>query len=332
LIAARPLKGKANSDHREDSQTYIPVCPTLRAGGNRTGGDRPPGTDVDTCESLIAFDTTQITSKANYSNPKPGAPCHPLASGAHPPAVAFGGNNTSGPIDQATACNAKGGPGRSDFESETFIAHSLHGEGFDASEDGTGRGTPLTVAIGFSNVSDGSSARNAGNFSGPLTCRHGDPGCVAFALQDDTTPKVSRELNGALRRDAGGEGACVGKGMQVRRLTPRECERLQGFPDGYTLIPWRGGMAPDGPRYKALGNSMAVPVMRWVGERIQKVEESQVFYCYGCEHDAKDGCAKGHQNRNNPEPKAQYCPDFKPTKGKWCQWCGGRHPGKCVLS
>jgi len=62
---------------------------------------------------------------------------------------------------------------------------------------------------------------------------------------------------------------------QVRRLTPVECERLQGFPDGYTAIPWRGKPAdqcPDGPRYKALGNSMAVPVMRWIGERIQAVE------------------------------------------------------------
>lgn len=60
-------------------------------------------------------------------------------------------------------------------------------------------------------------------------------------------------------------------GMQVRRLTPTECERLQGFPDGYTAIPWRGKPAndcPDGPRYKALGNSMAVPVMRWIGARI----------------------------------------------------------------
>jgi DNA (cytosine-5)-methyltransferase 1 len=58
----------------------------------------------------------------------------------------------------------------------------------------------------------------------------------------------------------------------VRRLTPRECERLQGFPDDYTLTPHRGKPATDGPRYKALGNSMAVPVMRWIGERIQHVE------------------------------------------------------------
>jgi len=63
-------------------------------------------------------------------------------------------------------------------------------------------------------------------------------------------------------------------GMVVRRLTPRECERLQGFPDDYTIIPWRGKPCPDGPRYKALGNSMAVPVMRWIGRRIdEKLKE-----------------------------------------------------------
>lgn len=56
---------------------------------------------------------------------------------------------------------------------------------------------------------------------------------------------------------------------RVRRLTPVECERLQGFPDGWTAIPG----AKDGPRYAALGNSMAVPVMRWIGERIQKVDD-----------------------------------------------------------
>jgi DNA (cytosine-5)-methyltransferase 1 len=59
----------------------------------------------------------------------------------------------------------------------------------------------------------------------------------------------------------------------VRRLTPKECERLQGFPDNYTEIPWRGKTeTPDGPRYKALGNSMAVPVMKWIGDRIEGIK------------------------------------------------------------
>jgi DNA (cytosine-5)-methyltransferase 1 len=66
--------------------------------------------------------------------------------------------------------------------------------------------------------------------------------------------------------------------MAVRRLTPKECERLQGFPDDHTLIPWRNKPAdqcPDGPRYKALGNSMAVPCMAWIGERIEWIENER---------------------------------------------------------
>ena len=69
----------------------------------------------------------------------------------------------------------------------------------------------------------------------------------------------------------------VSDGLQVRRLTPAECERLQGFPDNHTQIPWRGKPAadcPDSPRYKAIGNSMAVPVMRWIGERICRMKDT----------------------------------------------------------
>ena len=74
--------------------------------------------------------------------------------------------------------------------------------------------------------------------------------------------------------DTDGHSVAVATAMQVRRLTPRECERLQGFPDDWTLIPWRGKPAsecPDGPRYKSLGNSMAVPCMKWIGQRIAEV-------------------------------------------------------------
>jgi DNA (cytosine-5)-methyltransferase 1 len=66
----------------------------------------------------------------------------------------------------------------------------------------------------------------------------------------------------------------VPDGLKVRRLTPRECERAQGFPDDYTLIPYRGGMAKDNPRYRALGNAMAVNCIQWIGERIRMVEET----------------------------------------------------------
>jgi DNA (cytosine-5)-methyltransferase 1 len=98
---------------------------------------------------------------------------------------------------------------------------------------------------------------------------------VAFA-ENQRGELFTSDVPNALSKGGGkpGQGyAAAMIGMQVRRLTPRECERLQGFPDDYTLIPHRGKPAADGPRYKALGNSMAVPVMRWIGERIQMVEE-----------------------------------------------------------
>jgi DNA (cytosine-5)-methyltransferase 1 len=115
-------------------------------------------------------------------------------------------------------------------------AHSLRGEGFDASEGGTGRGTPLVP--------------------------------VAF---DVFNHRETGDIVGALREQHGTNMNAVHHHMAVRRLTPVECERLQGFPDAYTMIPWKKKSAsecPDGPRYKALGNSMAVPVMAWIGRRI----------------------------------------------------------------
>jgi DNA (cytosine-5)-methyltransferase 1 len=80
-------------------------------------------------------------------------------------------------------------------------------------------------------------------------------------------------IAGALPAQAGmKQQNYLASALQVRRLTPTECERLQGFPDGWTAIPYRGKPASDGPRYKALGNSMAVPVMAWIGRRIAAVE------------------------------------------------------------
>jgi DNA (cytosine-5)-methyltransferase 1 len=135
------------------------------------------------------------------------------------------------------------------------ITHTLRAEGFDASEDGTGRGQPIVAAI-----------------AGTLGANHGN-----------------------VKAEHAWTGQLAAVGMAVRRLTPRECERLQGFPDDYTLIPmglvsqvraekilasgdparqddagnwWK--MAADGPRYKALGNSWAVPNVVWIGHRIDQ--------------------------------------------------------------
>lgn len=141
------------------------------------------------------------------------------------------------------------------------VTHTLKAEGFDASEDGTGRGQPIIAT------------RDVAQY---LTSNYGKQ------LDNSDTnlgPNVALQ------------------GMAVRRLTPIECERLQGFPDGYTAIPikkyarktvtklrpdqmWRridGAwwlMSADGPRYKALGNSMAVPVMAWIGRQIQLAMET----------------------------------------------------------
>ena len=80
------------------------------------------------------------------------------------------------------------------------------------------------------------------------------------------------QIAGALCADPGMKQTTYLAASAVRRLTPRECERLQGFPDDFSDITWRGKPAPDGPRYRALGNSMAVPVMCWIGERVGAVD------------------------------------------------------------
>ena len=119
----------------------------------------------------------------------------------------------------------------------------------------------------------------------PALCNPGDGGrsdAVNVVVQRPTaftteqTPKFSSDRALTITKQSpsgGGQPQCVMASMSVRRLTPRECERLQGFPDDYTAIEHRKKPAADGPRYKALGNSMAVPVMRWIGERIAKCDK-----------------------------------------------------------
>lgn len=186
--------------------------------------------------------------------------------------------------DVATALRASQGGG-----DKPHVAHALRGEGFDASEDGTGRGTPPVHAFDARQ----SDVIQYGDMAGPIdtdghtqaiafTCKDhgadaGGQGAVAFHENQRAEVTVA-DTAGSLKVGGGKPGQgypAVAQGMAVRRLTPRECERLQGFPDDWTLIPYRGKPAaqcPDGPRYKALGNSMAVPVMRWIGGRIDLFE------------------------------------------------------------
>lgn len=111
-----------------------------------------------------------------------------------------------------------------------------------------------------------------------VVCFTGD---IAHAIQagdlrenpDSGPDGVGVQADHAYTLEARAEVQAVQTNSHVRRLTPRECERLQGFPDDYTLIPYRGrvrGLCPDGPRYKAIGNSKAVPVVRWIGQRLQQ--------------------------------------------------------------
>lgn len=207
------------------SAHFAPPLGASRGGGN---------------QNCIAFDTTQITSKANFSNPQPGDPCHPLATGAHAPAIAFPANLSG------TQC-----------ASAENLSPAL------------GALNPTAVAVQDVRAMNKSQNGRGWNEDGS-----------AYTVDTQAT-----------------QGVAVA--MQVRRLTPAECERLQGFPDGYTDIPWteyqriqrraekvgtsfeaelqkhgkvlRGPKTPecpDGPRYKALGNSWAVPNVRWIGRRI----------------------------------------------------------------
>jgi len=171
-VAFSIMPMNSGKDYKARETDIAQPLMTSPVGGNQGG---------DCVVQPIAFDTQQITSAANRTRVAPELPASTLSkeSRMH---VAF--------------C-ATG---------EVF--HTLRADGFDASEDGTGRGG----------------------------------------------------------------GAVVQPGLQVRRLTPTECERLQGFPDGHTLIPYRGKPAADGPRYKALGNSMAIPVVSWIGRQIEIAE------------------------------------------------------------
>lgn len=126
---------------------------------------------------------------------------------------------------------------------------------------------------------DQANAEHYENMAGTLNCNKGQQGGIVTQVVGTVTARKGRNGGSAsgksLPLGAQDRGHAVVDAMQVRRLTPRECERLQGMPDDHTRIPWRGKLAedcPDTPRYKAIGNSMAVPVMRWIGERIQMVD------------------------------------------------------------
>ena len=154
--------------------------------------------------------------------------------------------------EEVAACLTRGVGQRYDFETET-----------------------LPIAFGAQN-----SAKQGDSVSKHVTPTLDKSKTPAVAFAQNQTGEVREgQVFNTLNTNSNASGRntpLLRDSMTVRRLTPIECERLQGFPDNYTQIPWRNKAAedcPDGPRYKALGNSMAVPVMKWIGSRINKYEQ-----------------------------------------------------------
>ncbi len=184
-------------------------------------------------------------------------------------------------------------------EGQTPIVHALRGEGFDASEDGTGRGTPIVAAplTAGSSASPGVSApgrrqeddvnlvafaqnqRDEVRTMDVVGALAAEPGAkqqsyVAFTASDQSNKAawesdVYPTLNAQVPNDSSNIQYGIRSDLAVRRLTPLECERVMGFPDNYTNIPG----ASDSGRYRALGNSMAVNCMRWIGDRISALSD-----------------------------------------------------------
>jgi DNA (cytosine-5)-methyltransferase 1 len=239
----------------------------------------------------VAFDTTQITSPANVSVPKAGDPCHPLAAGAHPPAIiafqpriARNGRGNMG--DCVNALQAESGTtGKGDAAPCVAIAFPERlGSTAHASAENV---SPCLGAVNPTAVAIGSFQQNSMAGKGTLgydpdtqvlrpvkpQADHqmlviGEPPVVGFQSSQSGVRLVdihaTLDANNGPRRHNG-----VVQGYQVRRLTPRECDRLQGFPDDWGLVPGpHGKPMSDSQRYKQLGNAVNVAVSTWLAQRI----------------------------------------------------------------
>lgn len=163
----------------------------------------------------------------------------------------WNGESTSHTLTKCGANGAQRVPDKDNFGAVLQpIANTLGSRGVRSHTELDGHGAYIPVAI-------------QGNLIGR---DKGGPGGIGATTDNVMYTMTKTDVHG------------VAQAMTVRRLTPRECERLQGFPDDYTLIPWRkkaAGDCPDGSRYKALGNSMAVNCMEWIGERIAAIKSRE---------------------------------------------------------
>jgi DNA (cytosine-5)-methyltransferase 1 len=219
---------------------------TIRAAGGDLGGGS---------ETIVA---STLTSRVGHAND---------------PSEQFITEQTR--VNAITASYGTGGP---DYETKPLVyGHAPETAGALDTQCGGGKLTHQSANNGHLIIERdviGTLTARCLNAIGPRDVEEGVLQPVAFpaemsGTQAASTPEVSPTLSV-------GHTTAVANALKVRRLTPIECERLQGFPDDYTQIPWRNKTpdnCPDGPRYKAMGNSMAVPVMRWIGERIQMVDD-----------------------------------------------------------
>lgn len=174
-------------------------------------------------------------------------------------------------VDAVSMCLNAGAMGHLDAEPETLLPVAATIDATDGRKWGSNQwvnqGKAIIQPVAFHPTQDPISSTEVCHSIGA------NENATAAVAVDTYNHTVTGDYTGSLTTTGGPplSGPGVLQAMQVRRLTPVECERLQGFPDNYTAIPWRGkdvDNCPDGPRYKALGNSWAVPVVRWIGSRI----------------------------------------------------------------
>ena len=256
-------------------ETRASVAGTIDAGsGIRRGGGQNPGMLIK-----VAYATAPCIGASGRGFSRAGE-----SRGQDPVVACFGGGNQSGEIEVATTTTTT--KVRFDFDQETLIAFDSKqsGEGGDAAptlralshkNSHANAGTHVAVAyqchgsnVGpMGTVRSGNGAATGGvPFTFQTRCSRNDRG-----MPSDTVPALTSCECGS---HADTKPHIAGGGMAVRRLTPRECERLQGFPDDWTRYGEHGEEIADGPRYRMLGNAVAVPVVEWIARRIVALAEN----------------------------------------------------------
>ena len=238
--------------HPPRRQTWQRPAPTIASRPTGGGG---LGTDFDCDGGLIVADPISANEARTYSNagnnPRPRNVVTAFQSNAGRDFTAD--DNRSPPLRSEGAGGVVGGNQGGDYIATSAVSLLSEVPSALRASQGGGDKAHVMTPIDMRQASRGEKITNnrARGSGGAPGHGIGEPGDPAFTVSE--------------------RGQAIASSA-VRRLTPRECERLQGFPDEYTLVAYRGKPAADGPRYKALGNSMAVPVVRWILNRIETLE------------------------------------------------------------